>query len=96
MANTGVKGVVRGLDGKPVDGGRVAVWKDGGDQIGRNMTTTSQGEFWKILLPGAYRIQAFVNDCVLSGQMPFRITTGKRLKVLKIVVRKKFNCRPTS
>ena len=90
FTNTGLKGLVVDLKGKPVGGATVGVMRAGsGEWAGKNVTATERGEFWKLLLPGSYTVQAWVNSCMFSGRV--RLEVG-RLTVKNIVVRKKFNC----
>ena len=35
--------------------------------LGKNVTTSSRGEFWRLLLPGQYRISAYQNVCSTGG-----------------------------
>ena len=35
--------------------------------LGKNVTTSSRGEFWRLLLPGQYRISAYQNACSTGG-----------------------------
>jgi len=52
-AHTGVKGIVRDQDGKTVTGAVVYFGAE------KEVKTTSNGEFWKLLMPGKYNIYAF-------------------------------------
>ena len=52
----GVKGIVTTKSGKPVEGADVFV-----AGINWNVTTTSAGEFWRVLAPGQYTIKAVGN-----------------------------------
>lgn len=51
LAHLGVKGLVRNPRGKPVVGALVTI----DDRI-HGINTTSQGEYWRILLPGTYTL----------------------------------------
>jgi hypothetical protein len=35
--------------------------------LGKNVTDSSSGEFWRLLLPGQYRISAYQNVCSAKG-----------------------------
>ena len=53
QAHIGVKGVVRDTDGQPIETASIIV-----DGINHNIYTTHRGEYWRLLLPGTYRIHA--------------------------------------
>jgi len=53
QTHTGVKGVVMDNNGNPVSGAKVSV-----AGIRRNVTTTGAGEYWRVLVPGQYRVVA--------------------------------------
>nr|XP_012140788.1 PREDICTED: carboxypeptidase D-like [Megachile rotundata] len=53
QAHIGVKGLVRDTDGQPIEAANIIV-----DGIGHNIYTTHRGEYWRLLLPGTYRIHA--------------------------------------
>ncbi|XP_071636954.1 carboxypeptidase D-like isoform X2 [Temnothorax longispinosus] len=71
QVHIGIKGFVRGKDGKPIQRANVVV-----EGIDHNVTTTSNGEYWRLLLPGTYSVYATawgyepskpVNVTVLEG-----------------------------
>ncbi|XP_077256149.1 carboxypeptidase D svr [Temnothorax americanus] len=71
QVHIGIKGFVRGKDGKPIQRANVIV-----EGIDHNVTTTSNGEYWRLLLPGTYSVYATawgyepskpVNVTVLEG-----------------------------
>lgn len=49
----GVKGLVRDAKGEPVLDADVVV-----EGINHNVTTSNRGEYWRLLLPGEYKIFA--------------------------------------
>ncbi|XP_053976263.1 carboxypeptidase D-like [Hylaeus volcanicus] len=53
QAHIGVKGLVRDIDGQPVEAASIVV-----DGIDHNISTTPRGEYWRLLLPGTYFIRA--------------------------------------
>lgn len=55
QAHRGVRGVVVNENGKPIQKAVLKV-------IGRNMSfnTSSNGEFWRVLLPGHYLLRVFI------------------------------------
>ncbi|KAL0114982.1 hypothetical protein PUN28_010506 [Cardiocondyla obscurior] len=71
QVHIGIKGFVRDKDGKPIRRANVIV-----EGINHNVTTTSNGEYWRLLLPGTYSVYATawgyepsepVNITVLEG-----------------------------
>lgn len=40
-------------DGRPIEGATIIV-----DSIDHNVTTTERGEYWRLLLPGFYKVSA--------------------------------------
>ena len=50
QVHVGLKGIVRNQDGEPLEKARVAVGKM------KAVKTTSNGEFWKLVLPGNYSV----------------------------------------
>lgn len=71
QAHIGIKGFVRRQDGEPIQGAKIIV-----EGINHNVTTTVDGEYWRLLLPGTYSIYATawryessdpVNVTVLEG-----------------------------
>ena len=50
QVHAGLKGIVRNQDGEPMEKARVAVGKT------KPVKTTSNGEFWKLVLPGTYSV----------------------------------------
>ena len=78
------------LKGNPLAGATVGFFKGSSpDWAGKNVTATERGEFWKLLLPGAYTVQAWVNSCIFSGKVRVKVD---HLTTKNIMVRKKFNC----
>ncbi|CAG7717005.1 unnamed protein product [Allacma fusca] len=51
--NTGVRGVVVGADGHPIEDAKIEVYG-----ISHNVTSTDRGEYWRLLAPGNYKIKA--------------------------------------
>jgi len=73
-AQWGVKGLVTDASGEPVLDADVVV-----EGINHNVTTSNRGEYWRLLLPGNYRLRAsaynfipseWVNVKVIEGQSP--------------------------
>ncbi|XP_017465462.1 PREDICTED: carboxypeptidase E-like [Rhagoletis zephyria] len=61
QAHIGIKGIVRDTFGNPIDGAvvRVQNYTDGiGRVINHDVTTTSEGEYWRLLTPGLYHVMA--------------------------------------
>ncbi|KAL2736992.1 carboxypeptidase D [Vespula squamosa] len=53
QAHIGIKGLVRDTEGQPVEDASIVV-----QGIDHNVTTTSRGEYWRLLLPGTYSVYA--------------------------------------
>lgn len=71
-AHRGVKGIVTDASGRPVSGAKIQV---AGREFG--FKTTSQGEFWRLLMPGDYRLiveadgyQPITQSFSVSGDQP--------------------------
>jgi len=94
-AMTGVRGLVLDLRGRPLPGAKVIFEKVSGGSAGKSVITSDRGEFWKILVPGKYRLTAVKDDCVQSGGMPVnisRLAARRGSRTVKLYVRRKFNC----
>ncbi len=52
----GVKGIVTDIRGKPIANAAVVILNPDGKIRGKNMTSSLQGEYWRILLQGTYRL----------------------------------------
>jgi len=57
QANSAVKGVVTDENGNPVNGAIVQV-----TDRSKDVKTTDRGEFWRVLVPGKYKIKAIKGD----------------------------------
>ena len=77
QVHRGVRGVVRNSGGEAVEGAVITVeqvaatpatslLQDSG-LLGKNVTTSSRGEFWRLLLPGTYTIRAEFAACETAG-----------------------------
>ncbi|XP_033351181.1 carboxypeptidase D-like [Bombus vosnesenskii] len=53
QAHIGVTGLVRDINGQPIEGATIIV-----HGINHNVSTTPHGEYWRLLLPGTYNIHA--------------------------------------
>lgn len=51
VAHTGIKGLVRDSKNNPIGAAEIIV-----KGIGYNVRTTKQGEYWRLLTPGKYRV----------------------------------------
>ena len=51
----GIAGLVLEMEGRqPIANAQVVV-----EGIGKNITTSARGEYWRLLVPGEYKIQVF-------------------------------------
>ena len=71
-ADSGVKGLVLNSSGQPVAGATVGVLHDDDDDdeeawAGKNVTSSSRGEYWRLLLPGRYNLRIW-HECHLQDQ----------------------------
>jgi len=82
----GVKGLVTDVNGSPVSGARVMV-----DRIKHAMTTTSRGEYWRLLSPGQYTLMAVARDGTRSRQVPLSIIDGdSTTQIVNLVLEQTF------
>ena len=68
----GIKGIVSLEGNRPQSGADIIIWNPDGKRRAKNVATSDNGEFWKILLPGpngnnTYKIQAHFEDCSRGG-----------------------------
>uniref|UniRef100_A0A0K0E7J7 Peptidase M14 carboxypeptidase A domain-containing protein n=1 Tax=Strongyloides stercoralis TaxID=6248 RepID=A0A0K0E7J7_STRER len=54
MVRYGLKGIVTDSDGKPLSNAKIEIL---GEKKGKPITTTDQGEYWRLLAPGKYQIK---------------------------------------
>jgi carboxypeptidase D len=69
QANTGIKGLVLDTDNKPIEEAEVVVYG-----INRNVTTTSRGEYWRLLVPGNYIVYAATRSFRYKPSEPINVT----------------------
>ena len=72
----GIKGMVWDVNNNPVSGARIRV--EGNDKL---ITTSEQGEYWRLLLPGTYRIRAEAPSGESSVNQHVTVTPDKVLRV---------------
>ncbi|TKR92528.1 hypothetical protein L596_007165 [Steinernema carpocapsae] len=68
----GVKGIVSDPTGRPIRDAVLALTKGGS---GKNVTTTEDGEFWRLLPPGDYEI-TISHDDYLPQTIPIKVQLG--------------------
>jgi len=74
QVHTGVKGIVKDGSGRPVAGATVSVSK------GKSTRSTNQGEYWRVLAPGRYRLTA--SDGGKSGRtVDITVRRGQSVRV---------------
>merc|ERR1719510_2339694 len=54
-------------EGRPLSGAVVVVTDTAGRAIEKNVTSSSRGEFWRLLLPGDYILTAYKDICDTAG-----------------------------
>jgi len=91
-AGRGLRGLVTDLAGAPVAGAHVtfSTGERSGGAASSPVVSSSRGEYWRLLLPGVYRVEATSGPCSSSG--PTRVEVGEGLAVTNLVLRRKFNC----
>uniref|UniRef100_H2YYF9 Peptidase M14 domain-containing protein n=1 Tax=Ciona savignyi TaxID=51511 RepID=H2YYF9_CIOSA len=57
QAHSGIKGFVKNVDGVGIENAEIRV-----EGIDHHITTTERGEYWRMLVPGAYYVTAFHPD----------------------------------
>jgi len=67
QVHRGVRGVVRDSAGEPVQGATVFVSQEELGLLRKNVTTSSRGEFWRLLMPGEYTVAAEMSACDTAG-----------------------------
>lgn len=70
----GVKGQVTDSLGQPISEADVIV-----EGIHHNITTSSKGEYWRLLIPGSYSIRVAANGYIPSDPVNITIEEGKTL-----------------
>ena len=55
-AHQGIKGHVKDQNGNVLQGAKIKVIE--GVEVGKPVVTSRRGEFWRILVPGQYKIKA--------------------------------------
>lgn len=70
QAQRGLRGFVRDENNNAVAGADIQVQKVGSDDTwrGKNVTSDSQGRYWRILLPGHYKVRAAKDNRLLSEE----------------------------
>ena len=56
-AHQGIKGHVRDQNNNLLEDARIEIVE--GVEIGKNIKTSERGEYWRILIPGEYKIKAY-------------------------------------
>lgn len=80
LANTGIKGVIRLNNGKPAANLSILI-----DSIQPIFKTNSLGEYYRILLPGTYKLSILL-DCIRIQTYNFEIKASNPLVILNITL----------
>ena len=72
QVHQGIKGLVFSESGTPQENADIITWTASGDRWGKNVTTSREGEYWRILLPSTagqntFTVQAVFADCEPGG-----------------------------
>jgi len=92
QVHRGVKGVVRDSAGESVENAVIMVEDLENGINDKKVTTSSRGEYWKLLMPGKYLISAYYNACqtgglvLISDKKEVDITEENKLVVMDIVL----------
>lgn len=76
LVHVGVKGLVTDSNGYPIKDADVIV-----DGISQNIRTTQRGEYWRLLVPGNYKIRVEAVGYYPSQEVPITITVEQPLRV---------------
>ncbi|EDS33488.1 silver [Culex quinquefasciatus] len=76
LVHVGVKGLVTDSNGYPIKDADVIV-----DGISQNIRTTQRGEYWRLLVPGNYKIRVEAVGYYPSQEVPITITSEQPLRV---------------
>ncbi|XP_055606268.1 carboxypeptidase D-like [Uranotaenia lowii] len=76
LAHVGVKGLVTDTNGLPIKDADIIV-----DGINQNIRTTPLGEYWRLLVPGNYKIRVEAVGYYPSNEVPITITAEQTLLV---------------
>ncbi|RNA29378.1 carboxypeptidase e, partial [Brachionus plicatilis] len=88
-SHTGIKGFVLDYDGKPVSNAKIIVEKQNlvfGDfeLIKHHVTTNENGEYWRLLSDGIYRIQAVGPDMMVSNSEDVIVISEVRSQAMRL------------
>lgn len=76
LVHVGVRGLVTDSNGYPIKDADVIV-----DGINQNIRTTKRGEYWRLLVPGNYKIRVEAVGFYPSQEVPITITAEQPLRV---------------
>ena len=80
-AQKGVRGLVEDRDSSPVAGAVVGVGEEDGQQwAGKNVSSSERAEYWRLLSPGSYILQAWAG-CLASPPTSITVTDIEFLTV---------------
>jgi len=85
QVHRGAKGIVRDTAGVGVAGADIVVQEINGPSA-KNVTSSARGEFWKLLLPGQYRMTAYRDLCSTRGVILYSRTVEMTLQEDRVMV----------
>lgn len=62
QAHIGIKGQVTDGDGKPISHTTISVYRQDGKKINHDITSAHEGDYWRLLVPGNYKVSACAAD----------------------------------
>ncbi|CAF0708657.1 unnamed protein product [Brachionus calyciflorus] len=88
-AHSGIKGYVLDSNDQPVSGARISVEKfypEIGDYvlIKHHITTNEDGEYWRLLTDGIYKISAIAPDNSVSGKAVVEVISEPREEAMRV------------
>jgi len=92
QVHRGIKGLVVLQSGETVPGATVEVENMETGELTRPVSSSQFGEYWKLLLPGTYRVRAILDECSQNGTIKYSswqqitLTEEEKLQRLDLVM----------